>query len=81
MSGNPDSELLSGQNEYKYHFVHRQLPGSIARESQNRYGQVLSGVLHCALSVVLKVNILSTRSIPTWLNLRANKQSELISSS
>ena len=42
MSGNPDSELLSGQNEYKYHFVHRQLPGSIARESQNRYGQVLS---------------------------------------
>ena len=42
MSGNPDSELLSGQNEYKYHFIHRQLPGSIARESQNRYGQVLS---------------------------------------
>ena len=29
MSGNPDSELLSGQNEYKYHFVHRQLPENL----------------------------------------------------
>jgi hypothetical protein len=31
MSGNPDSELLSGQNEYKYHFVHcpDQLPENL----------------------------------------------------